>query len=338
MAMTYAQRPNDPTTQRPGLLPWFLRGGTLLLLLLAGWGMGTVLHRPRAEDWPARSGKIRVLTTILPLYDFAREVGGKYVEVRNLLPPGVDPHEFALSPRDIALVAGADVLIANGGGLDDFLTDAMQRARVTDKPVLEVSDGLPMLASAEHEEREGHGHETGDPHLWLNPKFARTYARRIAAAIVGELARRGEEKAAEAVRQRAARYDAELVRLDADYRRALEPLPNRSFIAFHGAFAYLAARYRLKVAAVWQTTPGREPAPHDIGAILRLAKAQHIRALFAEPQFSSRALEMIAADSGMKVYVLDPFETAPDLDAARYLDVMRRNLATLVRALGNNRE
>src|SRR5438876_3256331 len=95
---------------------WALRGGMLLILLIAGWGAGSALRAKRGGVWPARSGKVRVLTTIFPLYDFAREVGGPDVEVRNLLPPGVDPHEFALSAGDVKLIGGADIIISNGGG------------------------------------------------------------------------------------------------------------------------------------------------------------------------------------------------------------------------------
>jgi ABC-type Zn uptake system ZnuABC Zn-binding protein ZnuA len=85
---------------------WPLRGAVLALLLLLGWGVGSSLRGSRAQAWEPRSAKsgqtprLRVLCTIFPLYDFAREIGGDAVEVRCLLPPGVDPHEFALSPKD----------------------------------------------------------------------------------------------------------------------------------------------------------------------------------------------------------------------------------------------
>src|SRR5438132_754276 len=106
------------------------RVAVLVALLLAGWAAGSALHGRRFDPWSPRGGRIRVLTTIFPLYDFARTIGGPDVEVRNLLPPGVDPHEFALSPRDAELVAGADLIIANGAGIDDFILDAVRKAGV----------------------------------------------------------------------------------------------------------------------------------------------------------------------------------------------------------------
>jgi zinc transport system substrate-binding protein len=311
-------------------VPWALRGGTLLVLLVLGWSVGALLRRPKASGWPPRHNRIRVLTTIFPLYDFAREIGGPEVEVRNLLPPGVDPHEFALSPRDIALVDQADLLIANGAGLDDFLTAALRKARLNPgRSVVVASAGLPRIGLAGPD----HGHESGDPHLWLDPVFARTYAHTVADSIGGELRTRGDERGAEQVRQRAQAFDGQLARLDADFRDGLAPYRGRGFIAFHGAFAYLAERYGLEVAGVWQTTPGREPGPREVGQLLRLAQSKSVGALLSEPQFSPRALEMIAHDSRIPVYQVDPLETARDFGTAHYIPIMRANLRTLARAL-----
>ncbi len=320
---------------------WLLRGGVLLILLVTGWSVGSLLRGPKANAWPARSGRLRVLTTIFPLYDFTREVGGGDVEVRNLLPPGVDPHEFALSPRDVELIDRADLLVANGAGLDHFLTEAIRKADLHPgrKPVV-CSEGLPKLATGEsdHEALNSKGHgehqESGDPHLWVDPVFARQYVKVIASALAGETEQRGDGAAAPRIRERGRSFEARLAQLDADYKQALGPLKGRSFIAFHGAFAYVAARYGLKVAGVWQSTPGRDPAPREVGAILKLARNGTAQALFSEPQFSPRALEMIAHDANIPVYTLDPLETARDFHSAHYIPVMRANLKTLVRALG----
>jgi zinc transport system substrate-binding protein len=332
--MTLQPPPTRNPEPRPRSLVWPFRGGLFLLLLLAGWAAGSLLRGAHHKSWPPRNGKVRVLTTIFPLYDFAREVGGTDVEVRNLLPPGVDPHEFALSPQDVALVAGADVLVANGAGLDDFLTEAIQKAQITNRDVVICTEGLPSRAEAPGQSQHGHGGETGDPHLWLDPQFARRYVRNIAQAIMNELIGHGEPDKARAVKGRAVHYDAQLVALDKEYEARLSRVPSRAFIAFHSAYGYLAARYNLEVAAVWQSTAGREPAPREVEAILTTARERIIRALLSEPQFSPRAIEMIAADAHLPVYKVDPLETTLDFNHTHYLQTMRTNLNTLVRALG----
>jgi zinc transport system substrate-binding protein len=323
---------------------WVARGGALLVLLALGWFGGRAFSARHTPSWTPASGRLRVLTTILPVYHFARRIGGEEVEVRNLIPAGVDPHEFALRPQDVTLVAQADLILSNGSGLDEFLTQALQSGQITDKPVVALSEGLPKLQVQGHRHHGDHdhhaerhpesGHGPGDPHLWLDPVLAKAYVERIAEALTQAAQQRPDpQRVIGGIRARAASLLHELDRLDADYRRTLTPLQNESFIAFHSAFAYLAARYRLQMAEIWQTTAGEDPSPRDVSALLQTVKRQSVRAFFAEPQFSSRALEMIAADVRVPVYILDPMETANDFDRADYLAVMRANLATLERAL-----
>jgi zinc transport system substrate-binding protein len=282
------------------------------------------------EAWPREHNRLRVLTTIFPIYDLVRTVGGDDVSVRNLLPPGVDPHEFALSPRDVELAAGADVILANGAGLDDFIGDALRKAGVAEAKVTRLSDGLPLIKPGVHND-----HSTGDPHVWLDPVFARIYIEKIVSKIIEADNFDQAKGRTVAYRGRGKKLSDDIAELSNDYARETDGLKNRSFIAFHGAFAYLAKRYGLDVAAVWQKSPGREPSPKEVTEILRKARALKIRALFAEPQFSPRALEMIAADARIPVYTLDPLETAEDFEKTHYVDVMRRNLETLVTALGS---
>lgn len=308
-------------------LIWPARGGALLILLLAGWTAGSALRAHRAPGWPPRSNRIRVLTTIFPLYDFARQIGGSTVEVRNLLPPGVDPHEFALAPHDMDLVAGTDVIVANGV-LDDFVMQALDRAGVT-KRVVVCSEGL--INGSDSDANSG---ISGDPHLWLDPVHAQRYVARIGDALAAAARGRAESEAiAKGIESRARALQTSLQELDDQYRNALAPLNSRAIIVFHAAFAHLARRYGLEIAAVWQKMPGREPAPRDVERILRIARERHVRVLFTEPQFSPRALQMIAADAGLTVATLDPLETSEDFDSSHYVEIMRTNLDVLTHSL-----
>jgi zinc transport system substrate-binding protein len=320
-----------PITQSPNRsIPyaWLARGGVLLVLLLAGWAAGSALRSRHSQDWPARDKRIRVLSTIFPIYDFARQIGGEDVVVRNLLPPGVDPHEFALSPRDISLVAGADVILTNGAGLDDFIGDAISKAGVGNAKIISMTSGSSLLNS-----RSEGGKETGDPHMWLDPQQAGTYVGRISMALENEAELRSYRDAEERIRTRSVALGRSLMGLDKQFESQTARLKGRSFISFHGAFAYLAQRYGLNLAGVWQSTPGREPSPREVEALLKKARSANVNALFAEPQFSPRALEMIAADAHLPVFTLDPLETADDFERTHYVDVMQRNLRVLVTAL-----
>ena len=320
-----------PNTQHSTPFAWFARGGVLLVLLLVGWAAGSAMHTRHSQAWPARDKRIRVLSTIFPIYDFARSVGGEDVVVRNLLPPGVDPHEFALSPRDVSLVAGADIILTNGAGLDDFIGEAVQKAGISTSKIVFLTSGLPLLNAD-----AGGGKQTGDPHLWLDPIHAEAYVGRIAVALADYEEAKRDRDAEERIRSRSVTLGRSLMELDREFTGATHALRGRSFIAFHGAFAYLAERYGLDIAGVWQKTPGREPSPHEVQALLRTARTSNVKALFAEPQFSPRAIEMIAADAHLAVYTLDPLETAEDFDRTHYVDVMRKNLKALEKALSKS--
>lgn len=319
-------------TGRNSIAPvWIGRAVVCALLLALLWFGGTAISRSHTRPWPSQHRRLRVLTTIFPIFDFTREVAGDAVELRNLLPPGTDPHEFALSPSDIALVANADLIFANGAGLDDFVLEALRKAGVVRKPVYFLSDGLPLIRGSEP--HGVHSHGSADPHVWLDPVFARAYAHRIAQAVTAALAQwPGSSDEIRTVRHRAETYDADLARLNHDYTAELAPYRGRAFISFHAAFAYLARRYGLRVAAVWETIPGREPTPTEVASILKTAHREHVSVLFTEPEFPARAIEMISRDASLKLLELDPVETADDFATAHYVEAMRANLRTLVQA------
>jgi len=310
---------------------WIERAAVCLAFFGVMWFGGNALGRHHTRPWPTQHRRLRVLTTIFPIFDFTREVAGDAVDLRNLLPPGTDPHEFALSPGDISLVAGADLIFANGTGLDDFVIEALRKAGVTNKPVIFLSEGLPLIRRAGHAKDGNEG--TGDPHLWLDPVLARIYTKRIAQSVIAELRNRPNgQSLVSAVRQRAIKYDEALANLDRSYRRALAPYRGRAFISFHAAFAYLARQYDLRVAAVWETVPGREPSPAEVARILRTAREERVRVLFTEPEFPPRAIEMVSRDANLKLLPLDPVETADDFATAHYIEAMQNNLRTLEQA------
>ena len=319
------------------LYTWLLRITTLCLMLLVGWNAGRTLYQKKELHWKPNDSRLKVLTTIFPLYDMARVIGGDNVQVMNLLPPGTDPHEFSLSPADMTRAAGADVMIINGSGLDNYISKAFTNSHLLSCTPLDVSHGIPLLASSEKEDgvaQEKNDTHSGDPHLWMDPEYARIYAARITTELIrAEKQRNASDETLSSIKLRGSQYDSRLASLSRQYRLRTSRLTSRSFIAFHGAYRYLAARYNLNVAAVWQSTPGREPAPGEVGALIRMVKTSKVRALFSEPEFSTRAIEIIGKDCNLPVYRLDPVETAEDFSKAHYVDIMQQNLDTLVKGL-----
>jgi ABC-type Zn uptake system ZnuABC Zn-binding protein ZnuA len=131
-------------------------------------------------------------------------------------------------------------------------------------------------------------------------------------------------------RANADRYLGELAALDGEIRETAAGFSGCQFIAFHSAWVYFARDYGLEQAAVVERTPGAEPSPAEIVEIVKTARAIGAKAIFAEPQFSPKAAEVIAEESGAQVLFLNPLGLPPDY---HYLDLMRYNLGEMAKAL-----
>ncbi len=280
----------------------------------------------------AQSGRIRVVTTFLPIYVFTANVAGDAAEVVNLLPPGVGPHDYSFTPADIRLLASADVVVVNGLGLESWMNNLIAQSG-TKAVIVDASGGIPTKKTPTAVDLSGGAPGRGDgsgnvdPHIWLDPVRAEKMVQNIADGLGG-----ADQANQETYQKNAAAYARRLATLDEEYRRALAAVPGKEFVAFHSAFRYLATRYGLVERAVIEEFPGKEPGARYLAALVDLIKKNKTRALFSEPQFSPRVVETVAAETGVKVYALDTAEVG-DFAPGTYEKIMRDNLKILVAAL-----
>jgi zinc transport system substrate-binding protein len=262
--------------------------------------------------------KVLVTVSILPLADFAQQVGGERVQVETLVPPGASPHTYELIPAQLQAVSRARVLVLNGVELEYWAEGVISAADNPDLIVVTTADGLDIIAADEHE-------SGGNPHVWLSPRNAIHQVEMIRDALI-----QADPAGADDYRANADRYLGELRVLDEEIRDSVATFSSRQFIAFHAAWAYFARDYGLEQAAVVERTPGAEPSPAEIAEIVKTARAIGAKAIFAEPQFSSKAAEVIAEESGAQVLFLNPLGQPPDYG---YLELMRYNLNEIGKAL-----
>ncbi len=285
----------------------------VLAALLGGTGCGPT----------STSGKRIVVATIYPLADFVRNVAGDRVDVVTLLPAGASPHTYEPSPRDMKAMAGATLMVVNGAGLD-FWAEDLKSAASDNMVVLDTSVSLAeegLLLSGE----EGGG---WNPHYWLDPALAQRQVEAIAAALAAADPENGNFYLGNA-----ADYVNQLRSLDQEIASETRSFSRREFITFHPAWTYFAHRYGLVEAAVIEEAPGKEPSVAYIMHVVDVARALDVRAIFAEPQFSTKAADSIAAESGAKVLLLDPIG-GPGLEGRdSYLDLMRYDTAQMEEAM-----
>jgi zinc transport system substrate-binding protein len=272
----------------------------------------------------ASGKKLKVVASIAPLADFARQVGGNRVDVTLLLPPGASPHTYEPTPRTMQEISKARVFIKIGAGLE-FWAEKLFAAAGKDVLTVDCSKGVALIsAGRDHEE---HGGGNVDPHYWLDPV--------IAAAMVAKIADAFSTAAphdSPYFRKRASAYAAELNALDEQIARTTRTFRVKAYVTFHPAWNYFSRRYGLTVAGVIEEGPGKEPSARHIDRILRELRRLKIGVVFAETQFSPRIAEAIAREAGGRVLMLDPIGGQKGRET--YIEMMRYNLSLMQKAMG----
>ncbi|QXC59448.1 zinc ABC transporter substrate-binding protein [Aquihabitans sp. G128] len=308
------------TACRPLALVVALAAGAVLL---AGCGSG--------DGGAAADGKLRVEASFYPLQWMAEEVGGDLVSVANLTKPGAEPHDLELSPKDVAALSDADVVVYLSGfqpAVDDALAES--GATTFDAKASARLD-LTLAEEANHAggdgADEGHDDEAGavDPHFWLDP----TRLAKVATAFADVLAKQDPDHAA-TFRSNAARLVGRLDDLDGEYRQALEGCSAKELVTSHQAFGYLAERYGMDQVGIAGLTPEQEPSAAQLASAPDFVAEHRVRTIYFETLVSPDVAETVASEAGVKTAVLDPIEGLTDASQGRdYLEVMRSNLKHL---------
>jgi ABC-type Zn uptake system ZnuABC Zn-binding protein ZnuA len=262
-------------------------------------------------------GPLRIVATTTTLASIARGAVGGVPDVRSLVPVGVSPEDFQPSPDTIAAVREADILVENGAGLDGWLDATIHNAANQRLRIVVCTDGLAV--------------RDGNPHLWMDPELARRYAAKVRDAAVETDAPR-----AAAYRTAAARYDGVLAALTARTARKVATIPpaRRTMIVFHNAFDYYARRFGLRIVGAIEPLAGAEPNPAHMADLVRLARAQHVPAVFAEHEYSDKLARALAESAGgLKIAFLydDSLGTAPGVDT--YVGMIDTDTDAIVSAL-----
>ncbi|MGO0058549.1 metal ABC transporter substrate-binding protein [Brevibacillus fluminis] len=284
------------------------------------------------------NGKLQVFTSFYPLYYVATRIGGEYVDVKNIVPAGVEPHDFEPTAKDIVDMSKANLFIYNGSGFEAWVEKALQGFDQSQMTVVKATDGLQLLKNAEEqhnehagESAEAHDHGEFDPHVWLDPTLLKAQAEKVKDA----LAKKDQAHAAE-FGKNYEKLAADLDTLDNDFKKMVAAAPRKEFMVSHRAFGYLAHHYGLEQIAISGVSPADEPTPADLKELVERVKEHHIQYILFETLVSTKVADVIARETGAKTAMLNPLEglTEADQQAGKdYLSIMRDNLETLKTAL-----
>lgn len=307
---------------------------TICLLAIVTAGIVYIGNRSHT---PVRdTSKVTVAASFYPLYEFARQVGGNDVRVTNITPPTAEPHDFEPPAKILADTSKAAVFIYNGASFEPWTASFV---RDYEGVIIKASNGV-FLSEGHHDHREGVRHPgsqahtaTGetDPHFWLDPVWASQVVDSITLGLI-----QADPGHATDYKKRAAAYQGKLMQLDAAFRKGLEQCDQKTIVASHGAFSYVAQRYGFHVESIAGIRPDQEPDVARLAELATIVKEKHIPVVFFESLVSPRLADTIAKETGARIAVLDPVEGLSDeakKEGKNYLSIQRENLANLRSAL-----
>jgi zinc transport system substrate-binding protein len=273
---------------------------------------------PPASENTTPGKPFTIVTSFYPMYittiNVTKEVPG--VKVVNMTEPLTGClHDYQLKPGDINTLAEAQVFVINGAGMETFLSKVVEQ--LPNLKVIDASKNIPLIIS------EGEN----NPHVWVSISNAILQTKNIGL----QLAELDTEHAAQ-YSANTTTYTGKLEELRAKMHQALDDIKNRDIVTFHEAFPYFAQEFNLRIAAVIEREPNSEPSAAELADTIQIIKKSNIKALFAEPQYSTKAAEIIASETGAKVFTLDPAVNGP-MTADAYLKIMEANMRVLEEAL-----
>jgi len=294
-----------------------------------------------AQGATPTKGKTEILTTFFPIYLFAKNItaGIENINVDMLLPSGYGcPHDYAISPDDIKKIHQADIIIMNGLGMEEFLAKAWPSgasnsgfSKSHNAKTVVASDGLTPIRLRyyhEHENSSTSAHEY-NPHVFASPKQADHMVKTITDSLVRflpefekQLNSNGEE------------YRRKLDALSRMFEVSLQGLKNPKIVTVHEVFDYMARDYGFDIIDVIEKEPGEEPSAKELLSEIKEFRDNKIAALFSEPQYSARIVEVIGDELHLPVIKLDPVAQGPSDPPLDYYErIMIQNLNALARAM-----
>ncbi|MBJ6364264.1 metal ABC transporter solute-binding protein, Zn/Mn family [Paenibacillus sp. GCM10012307] len=296
-----------------------------------------------AEDGKAANGRISVVTSFYPIYYLAGEIGGEHANVINLIPAGVEPHDWSPKSRELNEASKASLFLYNGAGLEGWV-DGFLKGLGKDKSVkaVQVSTGISLIEAdgSEHEhvddqaeagEHLDHDAPTVDPHTWVSPKSALVMADNIKNALI--------EAAPSYTTDYEANYERlkkKLVELDNKFQTELGKTSLKDIVVSHQAFGYLVRDYSLNQVAIMGLSPDAEPRAQDLLRISKFVKDNGVRYIFFEELVTSTLADTLAREANVETLVLNPIEgLTPKQEQAgeNFITLMEANLQNLVKAL-----
>ena len=317
--------------------------GTLLVMLLFTLTL-SCNNEERTTIDPGeteKSGPILISTTIYPLYDIARQIGGTQIEAKLILPPGESPHTFSPTAQDKRILDASEKIFVISHLLDDWVFESVKDSA----KIVPVDTKIHLLPfdgdesdhdesdhdesdhdESGHDKHSGHKHGEFDPHYWLNPMNAIQIANNIAKEY-GEI----DPSNRDYYQDRANLFSESVAEQYTELLEQSESIKGKSFFTVHNGWSYFAEAFGLRLAGTFEPASGDNPTPRHLKNLQDSIHAEGATVIFSEPQLSTDSIYAFAEDNNLKVVVLDPI--GGNSQTQSYQELISFNIETLVENL-----
>lgn len=327
----------------------FFSAMLLAASILSGCGNQTTNNESKGNE-NNKDGVLKVYTTIYPLEDFTKKIGGEYVDVKSIMPPNVDAHSFEPTTKDMIDLANSDLFIHTGTGVEGFAdkaTPALEKENVTIIKAANNIELLPVSEEHNHDEHaeahnhddqdesaheDEHSHGDTDPHVWLDPKLSIQMAENIKNTLVEKLPSHREtfESNFKTLKE-------DLEQLDKEFKETIENSKTKYLLVSHAAYGYWE-RYGIKQIAINGLSPSVEPSQRGLQNLIEESKEHDIHYIMFEKNVSGKIAKIIQKEIGAKTLTLYNLESISEEDRNNkedYFSIMRNNLENIKIALNS---
>lgn len=276
--------------------------------------------------------KLQVVVTFNPLKEFAEAVGKDKIEVKTVVPQGVEPHDFEPKIKDMENISKAALFVYTGFGMEAWVEKTLSAIDNKDLVIVDSSAGVePIKNEEEDHEEEEHDEEEDehgefDPHIWLSLREAKIQTKNIKDALV-----KADEINKDFYEKNFEEFSGELDELYNKYKSKFEGLTNKNFVTGHAAFGYLCRDFGLTQNSVEDVFSEGEPTAQKLKKLVELSKENKISVIFMEELASPRVSETLANEIGAKVQKIYTIES--NEDGKNYIQSMEENLSNIYNSL-----
>ncbi|MEH7334976.1 zinc ABC transporter substrate-binding protein [Neobacillus drentensis] len=291
-----------------------------------------------SNDKPVQKNKnqLTIYTTVFPLQYFTEQIGGKYVAVKTIYPPGADEHTFEPSQKDMMNLADSDLFFYIGLGLEGFVEKAKGTLKNENVSLVATADKLQLPKdNGAHEDGDEDGHQHGDvnPHVWLDP----IYSKEMAAVIRDNLVKK-MPKQKELFDKNYQTLAAQLDELNGQYEKTISTAKHKKIIVTHAAFGYWEHRYGIEQISISGLSTTNEPTQKELEKIISVADHEGLHYILFEQNVQSKLGKIVQEEIGARalpIHNLAILTKENIKNKETYFSLMKKNLDTLKTALNN---